>query len=131
MIKLFYIWFKFLTNHKVYLSLEFLISSFISLHSFSTLFTEANSSWLILKLIQALEIKTSMAFQLAFAKNTILSCSFFFFLITDLYFLIPAVITQIFIVAAELAIPTGIQIKEVKVETHPVTVEAKISKGLV
>ena len=38
-----------------------------------------------------------------------------------------------FIVAAELAIPTGIPTKDAKaeIETHPVTVEAKISQFLV
>ena len=41
---------------------------------------------------------------------------FFFFLITDLYFLFPAVTTQIFIVAAKLEIPAGIPTKEAKVE---------------
>ena len=47
-----------------------------------------------------------------------------------LSFLIAAVITQILIVAAELAIPTGIPTKEAKAEIkiHPVTVKAKISK---
>ena len=52
------------------------------------------------------------------------------FLNTDLCFLIPAVITQIFIVAVELAIPIGRPTKEAKVaiETYPVTAEAKISK---
>ena len=54
---------------------------------------------------------------------------FLFFLIIDC-FLIPAVITQIFIFAAEAAISTRISSEEakVKIETHPVTVEAKISK---
>ena len=50
-------------------------------------------------------------------------CFFFIFLVIDLYFLIPAVITETFVVIAELAISTGIPI-----ETHPVTVVAKISK---
>ena len=42
----------------------------------------------------------------------------------------PAVITQIFIVAAKLAIPRGISTEEAKVENenHPVIVEAKIRK---
>ena len=55
---------------------------------------------------------------------------FFFYLIIDLYFLIPAVITQIFNPIAELLIPIGIPTKEAKaeMETHPVTVEIKISK---
>ena len=54
--------------------------------------------------------------------------SFFFFLIIDLYFLIPAVIAQIFNAVAELVIPIGIPTKEAKaeMETHPVIVEAKI-----
>ena len=53
-----------------------------------------------------------------------------FFLIIDLYFLIPVVIIQIFIVASELAIPTGISTGNAKAETEtqPVTVEPKISK---
>ena len=52
----------------------------------------------------------------------------FLFLIID-FFLIPAVITQIFDSNAELAIPTGTPTKEAKgeIETHPVTVEIKIS----
>ena len=45
-------------------------------------------------------------------------------------FLIPAVIMEIFNVIAELAIPNGIPTKKVKeeIETHPVTVEAEISR---
>ena len=64
---------------------------------------------------------------LDFAKNTILSC--FFFLIIDLYFLIPAVIAQIFNPIAELVIPVVIPIKGAKteIEIHPVNVEAKLS----
>ena len=71
-----------------------------------------------------------MLFNLDFANNTILSCFFFFFLIIDLYFLIPAVITQIFNPIVELAIPIGIPTKEAKaeMETHPVIVEPKIRK---
>ena len=78
--------------------------------------------------MKALEVKTSMVFNLVFTSNTILSS--FFFLIIDLYFLIPAVITEIYIVIAELAVPTGIPTKEARaeIETHPVTVEARISK---
>ena len=53
----------------------------------------------------------------------------FFFLTFDLYFLISAIIMQIFIVTVELEISTEIPTKEAKVEmeTHPVTVEAKIN----
>ena len=71
-----------------------------------------------------------MVFNLVFGSNTILCFSFLFFNYWLIYFLIPAVITQSFIVAAELAIPTGIPTKEakVKMERHPVTAEAKISK---
>ena len=80
--------------------------------------------------IKDLEIKTFMLFDLAFANNTILSGFFFFFLITELYFLIFAVITKIFNTTAELVMPPGIPTKEAKteIETHAVTVETKISK---
>ena len=83
---------------------------------------------LIIESTETLEIKTSVLFNLDFANNTILSC--FFFLLIDLYFLIPAFITQIFNLIAELVISIGISIKEGKVEMkmHPVTVEIKISK---
>ena len=65
-----------------------------------------------------------MLFDLDFANSTILSCFFIFFLIIDLYFLIPAVLTQIFNPVAELVIPIEISTKEAKVviETHPVIV---------
>ena len=55
---------------------------------------------------------------------------FFFFLIIGFYFLIPAVIAQSFIPAAELAIPTGTQTNETnaETETQPATVEDKTSK---
>ena len=71
-----------------------------------------------------------MLFNLEFAKSTILSCFFLFFLIIELYFVIPAVITQIFNPIAELVIPTGIPTKEEKaeMETHPVIVETEIRK---
>ena len=72
-----------------------------------------------------------MLFNLDFANNTISSCFFFFLLISDLYFLIPAVITQIFNPIAELVIPTGIPTKEAKaeMETHPVIVKITISES--
>ena len=71
-----------------------------------------------------------MLLNLDFANNTILSCFFFFFLIIDLYFLIPAVITQIFNPIVELAIVIGIPTKEAQaeMETHPVIVEITISE---
>ena len=52
------------------------------------------------------------------------------FLMIDLCFLIPEVIAQIFIPTAELIMSTGTQIKlaNAEIETHPVTVEAKIIK---
>ena len=48
----------------------------------------------------------------------------------DLYFLVPAAITQIFIHIAELVISKGIPSKEAKSETemHPVIAEAKVRK---
>ena len=74
-----------------------------------------------------------MLFNLYFTNNTILSCFFFFFLIIDLYFLIPAVIPQIFNHIAELKIHIAIPIKEAKkeIEIHSVIVEAKIRKCLI
>ena len=63
-----------------------------------------------------------MLFNLDFANNTILSYLFFFFLIIDLYFLIPAVIAQIFNPVAEVVIPIGIPTKEVKAEMEKYSV---------
>ena len=72
------------------------------------------------ELIKALEIKTSVPFNLDFGNNTILLCFVFFFLIIDLYILIPAVIAQIFDSVAEFVIPIGIPSKETKtgIEIH-------------
>ena len=50
----------------------------------------------------------------------------FFFLITDLYFLIPAVISQIFNLTAELLIHIRMQTKEGKAEIQK---EPQISKS--
>ena len=71
-----------------------------------------------------------MLFNLDLANTTILSCAFFFFLIIDLYFLITAVIAQIFNHIAELVIPIRILSKEAKAEAeiHPLNVEPKIRK---
>ena len=77
------------------------------------LFIETNSSWLIIKSIKALEIKTSILFNLDFGNNTFLSCFLFFFSVINLYFLIPAVITQSLNSIAEPVIPIGIPTKEV------------------
>ena len=76
-----------------------------------------------------MEIRTSIVSNF-FPNNSIVSCLFFFFLITDLYFLIPAVIAQIHIPTPKLVIPTGTKANEANAEIHtqPVTAEAKISK---
>ena len=50
---------------------------------------------------KALEIKTSVVFNLVFANKTVLSC---FFLIIDLYLLISAVIAHSFNATANVAI---------------------------
>ena len=99
----------------IYLSLEFLISSFSSSYSVNILSIETTSSCLISESIKTLEIKTCVVFNLIFASNTTRSCIPFFFLIIDLYFLIPAVIGQMFF-TEELVIPTGIPTKEAKPE---------------
>ena len=57
-----------------------------------------------------------MLFNFGLANNTILSCFLFFFLIIDLYFLIPAVIAQIFNPIVELLIHIRIPTKEAKAE---------------
>ena len=97
---------------------------------FLSLFIKTNSSWLIIESIKVLEIKTSLLFNLDFANNTILPCFFLFFLVIEFYVLILAVIAQIFNPIAELVIPIGIPIKEVKeeIEIYTVIVEAKIRK---
>ena len=89
-----------------------MISLFISSYSFSTLFIKTTLSWLKFGLFKALEIKTFMLFNLDFASNTILSCFYLFFLIIDLYFLIPAAIAQIFNPIVGIVIPIGIPSKE-------------------
>ena len=55
-----------------------------------------------------------MLFNLDFGNSTILSCSFFFFLIIDLYFLIASAIAHIFNPIAELVIAMGIPSKETR-----------------
>ena len=57
-----------------------------------------------------------MLINLNFASNAILSCFFFFLLIIDLYFLIPAVIAQTFNPITELVIPNLIPVKEAEAE---------------
>ena len=102
----------------------------MSLYSFNTLFTKGNSSRLIYELAKPLETKTLVVFNLVFANNTVLSCFFIlFFLIIDLYFLIHAVVSQIFNYTAELAIPLVISTKETKseIETYPVIAETKFT----
>ena len=69
-----------------------------------------------------------MLFNLDFANNTILSCFFFFFLIIDLYFLILAVIIQIFTPITELVIPIEIPTKKAKAEIETDPVIAEITK---
>ena len=69
-----------------------------------------------------------MLFGLDFDNNTIFSCFFSFFLITDLYFFIPSVITQILNPIAKLVIPIGISSKKAESEIHPVTADAEIGK---
>ena len=61
--------------------------------------------------IKVIEIKASLLLNLDFANDTILSYTFFFFLIIDLYILIPADIAPFFHRIAEIVIPIGIPIK--------------------
>ena len=70
-----------------------------------------------------------MLFNLSFPNNTILSCVFFFFLIIDLYCLIPAVIAKIFISTAELVIPTETQTNETNAEIEMEAVFLKLEQA--
>ena len=81
-------------------------------------------------MIKVSEINTSMLLNLDFANNTFLPYFLFFFFIIDLYFLIPAVIAEVFNHIAELVNPIGIPIKDAKaeIEIHPVIVKAKMRK---
>ena len=110
--------------------LGFLVFSLISLYSDSTLFNKKNSSRLICESIKALEIKTLKVFNFVFADNNIYIMIFFFFLIIDLYLLIPAVIAQIPIPTAEPVIPTGTPTSEANagIETQPLTAKIKQEK---
>ena len=55
-----------------------------------------------------------MLFNLDFASNTILSYFFFFSLIIYLYFLIAAVIAQIFNPIAQVVLPKGYQVYQLR-----------------
>ena len=74
-------------------------------------------------MIKDLEIRKSIVSNLAFTSNTILSCFFFFFVIIDLYYLIPEVIEQIFNPIVELVIPIEIETNEVNAEIETQTFE--------
>ena len=56
---------------------------------------------------------------------TILFYNVSFSLIIDLYF-----VTEVFVVTTEFEIPTGIPIKDARaeIETHPISVKARISE---
>ena len=71
-----------------------------------------------------------MLLNLVFARNTISSCFFFFFLIIDLYCLIPAATAQISNPIAELVIPIEKPSEEAKaeIEIDPVFVEVEDEK---
>ena len=91
---------------------RFFISFFIWLYQYILL------TLFLLKLIRhdyeslkALKIRTFKIFNLFIPSSSILSCFFLlFFLRIDSYFFIPAVITQISIIAAELVILIGMPI---------------------
>ena len=75
-------------------------------------------------------MKTSLLFNFDLDNNNILSCFLFIFLFINLYFLIHAVIAQIFNPIAEIVISMGTPLKEEKAknEIHLVIAEAKIRK---
>ena len=65
-----------------------------------------------------------MLLNLAFLKNTVLSCFFLLFSIISLYFLISTVMGQISNSTVELIIPIGLPNKDAKSDI-PVTTETK------
>ena len=65
-----------------------------------------------------------MLLNLAFLKNTVLSCFFFLFSIISLSFLVSTVMAQISNSTVELIIPIGLPNKEAKSDI-PVTAETK------
>ena len=71
-------------------------------------------------MIKASKIKTSNVLKLA-CDNVSSHAFSYFFLISDVFFLISAVITQFFDPTAELAIPIGIQTNEANVEIQTTT----------
>ena len=76
--------------------------------------------------LKDLKIKTFMLFNLVFAKN--ISC--FFIFSSFFYFLLPAVVAQIFNPNPKFIIPTGIPTKEAEnaeTEVHSVILESKIN----
>ena len=106
-----------------------MVTSFISLNSFGKLFIKTISLSLIFESIKHLETKASTVFNLHFANDNNLSGFFLFFLIIDLYFLVPAFITKFFNPVEELLIPIRTLTKEAKEEmgTHPVTIKTNIN----
>ena len=96
---------------------------FIIFSSLNASLTETNSLWLIYESTKAIEIRTSIVSNLAFPSSTILSC--FFFLITGLYTLIPAVIEHIFSPTPKFVIAAGTESNKVnaEIETQAVIVE--------
>ena len=95
------------------------------MYTLNTLFTEKKSCEQYTR-----RLKPSIVSNLSFPSNSILSCFLLFFLIIDLYFLIPAVIAHIFNLTAEFAMPTGTPTIEANAEigTQPLTAEMKTRK---
>ena len=81
-------------------------------------------------MVEALEIKISRQFNFRFLTAILFYQVSPYFLIVDLYVLIPSVTANVFSPNAEIIMLTGTPCKEAKaeVETYPVTAEDKISK---
>ena len=95
-------------------SIEF--SGFLSLLSFHYfVLTQYLLKQILLKSIKALETRISLVLTLIFINITISSCFFIFFFVIDLYFLIPAVIAQIYNLTTKLVIRTRAKIVETEI----------------
>ena len=101
----------------------------MSFYFIKILFTEKKLTSITSESVNALEVKAFMVFNLVVGSNTILSRCFLFFLIIDLYFLIPVVNPQIFNPTAALAVAIRIPTDKAKekTETHSLIAQTKIS----
>ena len=84
-----------------------------------------DSSWLICESLKTLEIKILIVFSLVFVNKTISLCVFLFFLVIILYFLIFALIAEIYFPTTGLVIPTWTLTNEENVKSKDIQWQQK------